>query len=53
MSCCAYLVHCGKAKGDELEQNQLPPPADQKKLVPPPKRIEDHGDRNMDDDIPF
>lgn len=43
----------GKAKGEEPEQNQLPPPTDQKKLDPPPKRIEDHTDRNMDDDIPF
>lgn len=42
-----------KAKDNEPEQNQLPAPAEKKKLDPPPKRIEDHTDRSMDDDIPF
>ena len=42
-----------RAKDKEPAQNQLPEPPDKKKLDPPPKRIEDHSDRNMDDDIPF
>lgn len=41
----------GKAKESEPEQNQLPAPPDQKKLEPPPKRIEYK--RDASDDIPF
>lgn len=43
----------GRAKGEEPEQHQLPGPSERKRLEPPPKRIEDHSDRNLDDDIPF
>jgi hypothetical protein len=47
----------GLAKEDEPEQNQLPPPADRKKLPSPPKQITGPSggnfSRNLDDDIPF
>lgn len=46
-------VILAKAKGEEPEQNQLPAPTERKKLEPPPKRIEDHSGRNLDNDIPF
>lgn len=48
----------GLAKDKEPEQNQLPPPAEHKKLPSPPKQIEGPKNqggfsRDMDDDIPF
>ncbi|SCX02950.1 hypothetical protein [Agrobacterium rosae] len=48
----------GLAKEKEPEQNQLPPPAEQKKLSPPPKQIEGpkssgNFSSDLDDDIPF
>lgn len=48
----------GLAKDKEPDQNQLPPPKEQKKISPPPKQIEGPKSNNsfssdFDDDIPF
>lgn len=42
----------GAAKEKDPEQQQLPPPAERKKLEPPRKRIEGPK-RDLDDEIPF
>ena len=43
----------GWAKAKEPDQQQLPPPLEQKRIEPPRKQIEDKRSRDADDDIPF